>query len=64
MIGYESEVRQWSTSDRASGVASCDPGFDAGAVVCLAGADRDWVPHELEGDRAAKVPGDLEVGGI
>jgi hypothetical protein len=64
VVRDESEVRQWGSSNRAGGVARGDPGFDTGSVVGLPGADRDRVPHELEGDGAAKVPWDLKVGEI
>lgn len=61
VVRDEREVRQWGPGDRASGVTGGDPGFNAGAIIGLAGADGDWVPHELEGDGAAKVPWDLKV---
>jgi hypothetical protein len=64
VVWDESEVGQWGPSNRAGGVAGGDPGFNTGAVIGLAGADRDRVPHELEGDGAAEVPWDLKVGEI
>lgn len=65
VVGDEAAVRRCESvvGEGASEVAVVEPGLDASAVVGDAGGEGDGIFHQIEGDRAAEMAGNGEVGG-
>lgn len=63
VVGDEVEGREGLAGDGAGGVAGVEPGFDARAVVGDACGSCDRVFDQVQGDGAAEVVRDWQVGG-